>query len=200
MDNTNQQDIKNNQTFRRSRHALNPAVMFYIRTGIFFLAIMLPMVILSLCCDDIPFSSGSLTFFASFSLLFALIFTLGESGSLVETVHIDSAKREIRVLRYTYLFRQRLVKIPFEGFTWEFIRRGYGGPGGILDRLRMFSFGEKKIVICEGGLTGWTYEDVDRLKTALSEVVPEDFWPAKGVRKKYNIPYEQARAENTEAQ
>ena len=67
-------------------------------------------------------------------------------------------------------------------------------------RLRLFPLAGKKIVICVGGLTGWTDEDIDALKSALSEIVPEDYWQNKGNGKKYNVPYERARAESTEAQ
>ncbi len=97
----------------------------------------------------------------------------------METVHIDSTKQEIRVLRYTLWGRQRLVRIPFEGFYWEKYR-----PGRLLYRLRLFPLAEKKIVICEGGLTGWTEEDIDALKAALSEIVPEVDWLNKRSRKK----------------
>ena len=188
-------EYKDGQTFRRSRHDLNPAVMFYVRLMVFFLFMMLFSVIIYLFCEyDIDYLFDILPFCACFLLFWALLWVSLNSGSLVETVHIDSTKQEIRVLRYTLWGRQRMVKIPFEGFTWEMYR-----PGKFLDRLRLFPLAGKKIVICQGGLTGWTDEDIDALKTALSKIVPEDFWLNKERGKKYNVPYERARAESTKA-
>ena len=196
MDNSNQQDIKNNQTFRRSRHALNPAVMFYIRWMVHFLFWMLLIVIIDLLSgDDVDHLFDGLLFFACFSVFLGLFWVSFNSGSLVETVHIDYVKQEIRVLRYTLWGRQRMVKIPFEGFYWEMYR-----PGRFLDRLRLFPLAGKKIVICHGGLTGWTGEDFNALKAALSEIAPEIDWLDRISKKKYNVPYEQARAEGTKPQ
>lgn len=190
------EEYKDGQTFRRSRHALNPAVMFYVRWMVHFLFWMLLIVIIDLLSgDDVDHLFDGLLFFACFSVFLGLFWVSFNSGSLVETVHIDYVKQEIRVLRYTLWGRQRMVKIPFEGFYWEMYR-----PGRFLDRLRLFPLAGKKIVICHGGLTGWTGEDFNALKTALSEIVPEDYWLNKGSGKKYNVPYEQARAENTKAQ
>ena len=195
MDNSNQQDTKNSQTFRRSRHDLNPAVMFYVRLMVFFLFMMLFSVIIYLFCEyDIDHLFDILPFCACFLLFWALLWVSLNSGSLVETVQIDFTKQEIRVLRYTLWGRQRLVKIPFDGLYWEKYR-----PGKLLDRLRLFPLVGKKIVICQGGLTGWTDEDIDALKTALSKIVPEDFWLNKESGKKYNVPYERARVESTKA-
>ena len=189
-------EYKDGQTFRRSRHDLNPAVMFYVRLMVFFLFMMLFSVIIYLFCEyDIDYLFDILPFCACFLLFWALLWVSLNSGSLVETVHIDSTKQEIRVLRYTLWGRQRLVKIPFEGFYWEKYR-----PGSLLYRLRLFPLAGKKIVICEGGLTGWTDDDIDALKSALSEIVPEDYWQNKGSGKKYNVPYERARLESEEAQ
>lgn len=189
-------EYKDGQTFRRSRHALNPAVMFYVRLMVFFLFMMLFFVIINLFrMEDVDNLFDGISFFSCFSVIWALLWVSFNSGSLVESVHIDSIKQEIRVLRYTLWGRQRLVKIPFEGFYWEKYR-----PGRLLDRLRLFPLAGKKIVICEGGLTGWTDEDFDALKEALSEIVPEDYWQNEGSEKKYNIPYERARMESSEAQ
>ena len=189
-------EYKDGQTFRRSKHDLNPAVMFYVRLMLFFLFMMLFSVIIYLFCEyDIDHLFDILPCCACFLLFWALLWVSLNSGSLVETVHIDYAKQEIRVLRYTLLGRQRLVKIPFEGFYWEKYRSG-----SLLYRLRLSPLAGKKIVICEGGLTGWTDDDIDALKSALSEIVPEDYWQNKGSGKKYNVPYERARAESTEAQ
>ena len=189
-------EYKDGQTFRRSRHGLNPAVMFYVRLMVFFLFMMLLFVIIYLFREyDIDHLFDGLPSFACFLLFWALLWVSLNSGSLVETVHIDSTKQEIRVLRYTLWGRQRLVRIPFEGFYWEKYR-----PGRLLYRLRLFPLAGKKIVICQGGLTGWTEEDIDALKAALSKIVPEDYWLNKGSGNKYNVPYEQARAEGTKPQ
>lgn len=196
MEESNQQDNKNNQTFRRSRHALNPAVMFYVRFMVFFLFMMLFFVIFNLFrVEDVDNMLDGISFFSCFSVIWALWWVSLNSGSLVETVHLDSTKQEIRVLRYTLWGRQRMVRIPFEGFTWEMYR-----PGKFLDRLRLFPLAGKKIVICVGGLTGWTDEEIYALKAALSEIAPEIDWLDRISGKKYNVPYEQARAENTKPQ
>lgn len=184
------------RTFRRSRHGLNPAVLFFVRRMVHFLFWMLLIVIIDLLSgDDVDHLFDGLLFFACFSVFLGLFWVSFNSGSLVETVHIDYVKQEIRVLRYTLWGRQRMVKIPFEGFYWEMYR-----PGRFLDRIRLFPLAGKRIVICEGGLTGWTGEDFNALKAALSEIVPEDYWQNKGSRKKYNVPYERACAESAEAQ
>ncbi len=189
------EEYKDGQTFRRSRHGLNPAVMFYVRLMFFFLFLMSFFVIFNLFrVEDVDYLFDGISFFSCFSVIWALLWVSFNSGSIVETVHIDFVKQEIRVLRYTLWGRQRLVKIPFEGFYWEMYR-----PGRLLDRLRLFPLAGKKIVICEGGLTGWTDEDFDALKEALSEIVPEDYWQNEGSEKKYNIPYERARMESSEA-
>lgn len=163
MDNSNQQDIKNNQTFRRSRHVLNPAVMFYVRMVVIFVCVMLFFLIFGrdVVIDKFPF-------FASLGLFFALTFGFGNSGSLVETVHIDYVKQEIRILRYTYLGRLRLVNIPFEGFSWEI----WANQMFCLDRLMIFPIEGKRVAICKGGLSGWTKDDIMGLTEALSEIVP----------------------------
>ena len=190
------EEYKDGQTFRRSRHALNPAVMFYVRWMVHFLFWMLLIVIIDLLSgDDVDHLFDGLLFFACFSVFLGLFWVSFNSGSLVETVHIDYVKQEIRVLRYTLWGRQRMVKIPFEGFYWEMYR-----PGRFLDRLRLFPLAGKKIVICHGGLTGWTGEDFNALKAALSEIAPEIDWLDRISKKKYNVPYEQARAEGEEAQ
>lgn len=190
------EEYKDGQTFRRSRHALNPAVMFYVRWMVHFLFWMLLIVIIDLLSgDDVDHLFDGLLVFACFSVFLGLFWVSFSTGSLVETVHIDYVKQEIRVLRYTLWGRQRMVRIPFEGFTWEMYR-----PGKFLDRLRLFPLAGKKIVICVGGLTGWTDEDIDALKAALSEIAPEIDWLDRISKKKYNVPYEQARAEGTKPQ
>lgn len=190
------EEYNDGQTFRRSRHALNPAVMFYVRWMVHFLFWMLLFVIIDLLSgDDVDHLFDGLLFFACFSVFLGLFWVSFNSGSLVETVHIDYVKQEIRVLRYTLWDRQRMVKIPFEGFYWEMYR-----PGRFLDRLRLFPLAGKKIVICHGGLTGWTGEDFNALKAALSEIAPEIDWLDRISKKKYNVPYEQARAEGTKPQ
>lgn len=196
MEESYQQDNKNNQTFRRSRHGLSPAVMFYVRWMVLSLFLMLLIVIINLFSGyDVDHLFGGLLFFACFSVFWGLFWVSFSTGSLVETVHIDYVKQEIRVLRYTLWGRQRMVRIPFEGFTWEMYR-----PGKFLDRLRLFPLAGKKIVICQGGLTGWTDEDIDALKAALSEIAPEIDWLNRISGKKYNVPYERARAEGTKPQ
>ena len=190
------EEYKDGQTFRRSRHALNPAVMFYVRLMVHFLFWMLLIVIIDLLSgDDVDHLFDGLLFFACFSVFLGLFWVSFNSGSLVETVHVDYVKQEIRVLRYTLWGRQRMVKISFEGFYWEMYR-----PGRFLDRIRLFPLADKKIVICEGGLTGWTGEDFNALKAALSEIAPEIDWLDRISKKKYNVPYEQARAEGTKPQ
>ncbi len=189
-------EYQDGQTFRRSRHALNPAVMFYVRWIAHFLFLMLFIFIINMIREhDVDHLFDGLPFFACFSVVWGLFWVSFNTGSLVETVHIDYIKQEIRVLRYTLWGRQRLAKIPFEGFSWEIIH-----PAKMLDRLRLFPLAGKRIVICGGGLTGWTDEDFNALKAALSVIVPEDFWLTRIGRKKYNIPYERARAEGTKVQ
>lgn len=184
------EEYKDGQTFRRSRHGLNPAVMFYVRWTAHSLFLMLFIVIINLFSKyDVDHLFDGLPFFACFSVFWGLFWVSLNTGSLVETVHVDYTKQEIRVLRYTLWGRQRLVKIPFDGLYWEKYR-----PGKLLDRLRLFPLVGKKIVICQGGLTGWTDEDIDALKAALSEIVPEVDWLDRISGKKYNVPYEQARA------
>lgn len=190
------EEYKDGQTFRRSRHGLNPAVMVYIRWMVYFLFQMLLFVLVNLFLEyNIDVFCDKWPYFACFSTFLGLFWVSFSTGSLVETVHIDYVKQEIRVLRYTLWGRQRMVKIPFEGFTWEMYR-----PGKFLDRLRLFPLAGKKIAICQGGLTGWTDEDFDALKAALSEIVPEVDWLDRISKKKYNVPYEQARAEDTKVQ
>ena len=184
------------RTFRRSRHALNPAVMFYVRMAVILLGFMLIIVVGFLLCGvDIDRIIDGLPVAAGVSAFYALLWVSTNTGSLVETVHVDYTKQEIRVLRYTLLGRQRLSKIPFEGLYWETYRLGR-----LLERLRLFPLSGEKIVICKGGLTGWTDDDIDALKAALSKIVPEDYWLNKGSGNKYNVPYEQARAEGTKPQ
>jgi len=196
MDNSNQQDIKNNQTFRRSRHAFNPAVMFYIRMAVLFFGLMLITVVGSLLCGvDIDRIIERLPLPVVIFASYALLWVSTNTGSLVETVHVDYEKQEIRVLRYTLLGRQRLSKIPFEGFYWENI-----SSGRLLERLRLLPLSGEQIVICKGGLTGWTDDDFDALEASLSEIVSEDYWINKGNGKKYNVPFERARAKNKESQ
>ncbi len=185
------EEYKDGQTFRRSRHGLNPAVMFYVRWMVYFLFQMLLFVLV----NNIDVFFDKWPYFACFSTFLGLFWVAFNTGSLVETVHIDYVKQEIRVLRYTLWGRQRMVKIPFEGFTWEMYR-----PGKFLNRLRLFPLAGKKIVICVGGLTGWTDEDIYALKAALSEIAPEIDWLDRISGKKYNVPYEQARAEGTKPQ
>lgn len=69
MEESNQQDNKNNQTFRRSRHGLSPAVMFYVRWMVLSLFLMLLIVIINLFSGyDVDHLFGGLLFFACFSV------------------------------------------------------------------------------------------------------------------------------------
>ena len=120
------------------------------------------------------FLSGQFARRISLRFFLSLVGSFAEKGSLVETVHIDYKKQEIRVLRYNLLKRQFKIVIPVEGFSWDVL---WGGRSA--NRLRMFQPDGKRIVICEGVL-GWTVEDLLHLESALSKVVAQDDWWVKG--------------------
>lgn len=117
----------------------------------------------SLIATALPLLSG-------ISVLGSAWYSMLNKGSLVDTIKIDYIKQEINVLRYTLINEQREVTIPFEGMKWNIL------PGGSSkDRLRIFPQNGKRVVICEDTL-GWTYDDIKKLRSALSIIIKEEHW------------------------
>lgn len=162
-------------TIRRSKRRFTIVQWWYLRVLGIFAGMMLMFALITVF-DPVENTTFTEDFFEKSSIysvasLFAsLFYSFINKGSLVETVHIDYIKQEIRVLRYTLWGRQRKVVISFKGFSWDVL------PGGKSpDRLRLFPLASDRIVICEGTL-GWTGDDCDCLKEALSDIVDKDFW------------------------
>ncbi|MCR4736652.1 MAG: hypothetical protein K5846_00645 [Bacteroidales bacterium] len=163
------------RTIRRSKWKYSVVVRFYLRTAWLFIALFLMEAAIFLFSESFHFFLDHLLAVFLFAFGFALFLSFLGKGSLVEAVYVDYKKLEIRVLRYDLLKRQYKIVIPFEGFSWDMLNGGGRGP----DRLRMFQPNGKRVVICEGVL-GWTIEDFQHLKSALSKVVAEDDWVVKG--------------------
>lgn len=157
-------------TIRRSKHVLSVLARYYIAIGLYFAIFCLIYVLMAIFDDKIRALDDSIPILIGLAFVLSVVFSLLHKGSLVETVHIDYVKQEIRVLRYTCWGRQRKVVIPFKGFSWD-VMPGGRGP----DRLRLFPLVDNRIVICEDTL-GWTYEDCQKLEAALSEIVDKDYW------------------------
>lgn len=162
------------RTIRRSKRKCSVVAHFYLRIAWLFSAFFLMESAIFLLSDTFHFYLDNLLAVFLSALFLSLVDSFAEKGSLVETVHIDYKKQEIRVLRYNLLKRQFKIVIPFEGFSWDVL---WGGRSA--NRLRMFQPDGKRIVICEGVL-GWTVEDLLHLESALSKVVAQDDWWVKG--------------------
>jgi len=156
------------RTIRRSKRKYSVVVRFYLRTVWLFIALFLMESAIFLFSESFHFFLDHLLTVFLFAFCGTLLFAFVGKGSLVETVYVDYKKREIRVLRYDLLKRQYKIVIPFEGFSWD-VKRGGRAP----DRLRMFQSDGRRVVVCEGVL-GWTFEDFQRLRSALSTVVAQD--------------------------
>lgn len=104
------------------------------------------------------------------SVLLSAWYSILNKGSLVDTIKIDYNKQEIRVLYYSLFNRKRQVTLPFEGMEWNVLPGGYSS-----NRIRIFPKEGKRIVVCEGTL-GWTYEDYNQLRSALSKITEEGHW------------------------
>ena len=159
---------KSVKTFRRSKHEISVLARFYIAMGLYFAGFMVMAALIVIYSDGAL--DDSIPLVIGFASVFSFIVSLDLKGSLVEAVHIDYIKQEIKVVRYDLLGRQHIVEIPFDGFTWD-VKLGGKRPS----RLRLFPLEGKRIVICKGVL-GWTMEDCHKLESALSVIVDEDHW------------------------
>ncbi len=180
MDDSQSKEYQNSViTIRRSKRKYSIVARFYLR----FLLIVAGLL---------GFSVGVFAFFAIWDGKSSLIATalpllsgmsvLGSAwysflnkGSLVDMIKIDYIKQEINVLRYALLGQQHEVTVPFEGMKWNIL------PGGrSKDRLRIFPQDGTRVVVCEGTL-GWTYDDFQNLRSALSVIVKECHWTDTGM-------------------
>lgn len=178
MDDSQSKEYQNSViTIQRSKRKYSIVARFYIRflliafglmgfsVGVFaFFAIRDGKS--SLIATALPLLSGM-------SVLGSAWYSFLNKGSLVDMIKIDYIKQEINILRYTLLGQQREETISFEGVKWNIM------PGGrSKDRLRIFPQNGKRVVICEDTL-GWTYEDINKLRSALSVIVKEGHWTDK---------------------
>lgn len=161
------------ETIRRSKRRYSVVMHFYLHMLWFFLVLFL-MESIIFVLDSWELLLENWCFVLGFAIILGLFLTFIGKGSLVETVHIDYEKREIRVLHYLLPNRQRIEVIPFDGFSWD-VMNGGRGP----DRLRMFTKEGNRIVICEDRL-GWTIDDFDYLQSALASIVDKSHWLEHG--------------------
>ena len=141
----------------KNRHSV---LFYYYRIVVLFfvcfsVASVLPTVILS------GYDWNTIGVVAPlFMFFFTFCFAWTIKGSLVESVTIDNPRQEIRIVHYRLSGVSSERAIPFEGFRWNvlFARDG--------NRLRMYPYEGKRIVVVEGRL-GWTYEDYSELVSAM---------------------------------
>ena len=186
MDENQAKDYPNYvRTIRRSKRKHSIVASFYIRF-LWIIALCIGVmggggIVLAMIdkgTTDIFVSYGN---WSGYFLLIAFISVLGSvwysilnKGSLVDTIKVDYIKQEIRVLYYTLSNQQRQVTIPFEGMTWNIL------PGGrSRDRIRIFPKEGERIVVCIDTL-GWTFEDFEQLRSALSRITEEGHWTDTG--------------------
>ena len=83
-------------------------------------------------------------------ILVALFYSLIEKGSLVESLDVDYASQEIRVIHYRLPFMKCQRTIPFEGLQWTWVRTR----SRKMDYLRITPKEGKKLYIT-GYHLGW---------------------------------------------
>ena len=178
MDNTQLKEYpKRIITIRRSKRKYSIVCCFYLRFLLILFGLMGVFVGVFVICSikDGKWSVlvTSLPLLSGMSFLGSAWYSILNKGSLVDTIEIDGIKQEIRILHYTLFNQQCNVAIPFEGMRWNIL------PGGrSKDRLRIFPQNGKRVVICEDTL-GWTCEDINKLRSALSVIVKEGHWTDK---------------------
>ncbi len=180
MDDSQSKEYQNSViTIRRSKRKYSIVARFYLRfllivAGLlgFYVGLFAFFAIKdgkwSLIATAFPLLSG-------ISVLGSAWYSFLNKGSLVDMIKIDYIKQEINILRYTLLGQQREETISFEGVKWNIM------PGGrSKDRLRIFPQDGTRVVVCEGTL-GWTYDDFQNLRSALSVIVKECHWTDTGM-------------------
>lgn len=163
------------RAIRRSQRKYSVVARFYLRIVWLFSVLFLMEATIFLISGPFHFLIEHLLFVFIFAISFALFISFVSKGSLVEAVYVDYKKMEIRVLRYDIMKRPIRDVISFGDFSWDVLNGGRGP-----DRLRMFRPDGKRIVVCEGVL-GWTFDDFQHLRSALSKVAEQSDWWEKGL-------------------